>query len=486
MTSVFEVDRKGLAQILARRGKEFILLELIQNALDESVSRVVVRLEHIEGTKRHRLSVLDDSPDGFQDLAQSYTLFAPSKKKGDPEKRGRFNIGEKLVLAMCREASITSTTGHVQFDMEKGVRSRSRVPRTPEGTMFVGELVMSKAEAEHALDLARHVIVPEHVDLLIGAGSVKPRPRLASVTATLPTEVADEDGNLRRTERKTKIDVYAPLGGASPHLYEMGIPVVEFDCPWDISVAQKIPLNMDRDGVTPAYGRRVKTLVLNAMKDVLDDEESRAPWVGEALRDPNVTDEAVEAVIAARYGEDRVIADPSDPEGTKLAVSRGYTVIPAGSFDKEQWASIKRSGAALPAGQVTPSPKPYSDDGDPLKLIERDRWTPKMKEFEAYALDLAQALIGTRIHVDIASDLALSASATFGKSGRLVVNLARLGHAWFDRIGEHTDRLLIHEFAHYRVSDHLSSEYHEELCRLAAQMVSLALDDPGRLRVYRR
>ena len=33
----FEVDRKGLAKLLARRGKHFAVLELPQNALDEWV-----------------------------------------------------------------------------------------------------------------------------------------------------------------------------------------------------------------------------------------------------------------------------------------------------------------------------------------------------------------------------------------------------------------------------------------------------------------
>ena len=37
--------------------------------------------------------VEDDSPDGFRDLTEAYTIFAESYKKVDPEKRGAFNIG---------------------------------------------------------------------------------------------------------------------------------------------------------------------------------------------------------------------------------------------------------------------------------------------------------------------------------------------------------------------------------------------------------
>jgi len=35
MNTWFEVDKQGLAKILERRGKEFALFELVQNAWDE-------------------------------------------------------------------------------------------------------------------------------------------------------------------------------------------------------------------------------------------------------------------------------------------------------------------------------------------------------------------------------------------------------------------------------------------------------------------
>jgi hypothetical protein len=75
-----------------------------------------VSLTAVPGRPRTALSVEDDSPEGFRELAHAYTLFAESYEKGLPEKRGRFNLGEKLVLAMCEEATISTTTGAVHFD----------------------------------------------------------------------------------------------------------------------------------------------------------------------------------------------------------------------------------------------------------------------------------------------------------------------------------------------------------------------------------
>src|ERR1041385_905392 len=92
----FEVDKDGLARVLERKGKEFALFELIQNAWDEpGVSKVNVTLEYL-GWNKSRLVVEDDAPEGFRDLSHAFTFFADSTKKTNPEQRGRFNLGEKL------------------------------------------------------------------------------------------------------------------------------------------------------------------------------------------------------------------------------------------------------------------------------------------------------------------------------------------------------------------------------------------------------
>src|SRR5438093_6429943 len=120
----FEVDKQGLAKILERRGKEFTLFELIQNAWDEpGVSKVSVSLEY-RGWNKALLIVEDDAPEGFRDLSHAFTLFADSTKKTNPEQRGRFNLGEKLVLAICDEVTIMTTKGGLRFD--SGGRHRLR------------------------------------------------------------------------------------------------------------------------------------------------------------------------------------------------------------------------------------------------------------------------------------------------------------------------------------------------------------------------
>ena len=136
----FTVDKVGLGKLLERKGKQFVLYELIQNAWDENTSNVVVKVQRIPNSPYVTIYVSDDNPDGFKDLSHAFTLFAESNKKGDAAKRGRFNLGEKLVLALCRTASITTVTGQFIFD-ENGRRKGKQ--RTERGSIFQGEMKMT-------------------------------------------------------------------------------------------------------------------------------------------------------------------------------------------------------------------------------------------------------------------------------------------------------------------------------------------------------
>jgi hypothetical protein len=106
--SWFDVSRSGLAMLLERRGgpgggKVWMLHELISNAWDaDQVTRVDVTLEPASRVLT-RVTVSDDAPDGFADLRHAWTVFAESTRKGDPSKRGRFDLGEKTALALCDE-----------------------------------------------------------------------------------------------------------------------------------------------------------------------------------------------------------------------------------------------------------------------------------------------------------------------------------------------------------------------------------------------
>ncbi len=278
MSNWFDVDKAGLAKLVASKPRAFIVYELLQNAWDQKVTRVDVTLEPVAGTRNAQIIVADDDPDGFADLRDAYTLFAESRKKGNAEQRGRFNLGEKLVLALAKAAYIETTTGSVRFDEQGRHASRQR---RDAGSLFRATIPMTKADLEE-IDLAvKRLIPPADVATTFNGRILEPRFPVAFFNEVLPTVVADEEGVLRKTSRKTLVRVYEPAEGETAMLYEMGIPVVETGDRFHVDVQQKVPLNMDRDNVTPAYLRTIRVAVLNALHDRLDADNSGDVWVRE-------------------------------------------------------------------------------------------------------------------------------------------------------------------------------------------------------------
>jgi len=78
----FVVDQQGLAKKLARKGKEFVISELLQNAWD-APGTTECHLTCVYKRGRVVVTVEDNSPAGFTDLTHAYTLFAPSVKESD-------------------------------------------------------------------------------------------------------------------------------------------------------------------------------------------------------------------------------------------------------------------------------------------------------------------------------------------------------------------------------------------------------------------
>lgn len=472
----FDVDKNGLAKLLERRGKEFVIYELVQNAWDTDAKQVTISLVKDGPILPAVLKVVDDHPEGWKNLTHAWTLFAESEKKANPEKRGRFNLGEKLVLALCTEASIETTTGGVKFDQKGRHDLRTKLPS---GSAFTAQVKMTAAEVIEAGKAVKKLLPPAGCKTVFNGEPVKYRKPLRVVEATLPTEIADAEGILRRSARKTKIEIVATLPGEVASVYEMGIPVVESGDRWHVNVLQKVPLNADRDNVTPAYLGELRTLVLNEMHGEMTAEDASSGWARDAM-EGDVTKEATEKVLTLRFGEKRVVTDASDPEANNIAVLQGYTVIPPRAFSKEEWENVRKHGAAKPAGQVTPSPgiQIALSGGEDIKLVASEKWTEGMKKTVAYALDLATKLLGKTISTRIASKVTWPYAAWYGSS-ELTFNLGRLGHSFFNGgPGTTVDELLLHEFAHDKVANHLSEEFHDELCKLGSKLANLALSEP--------
>jgi hypothetical protein len=480
----FDVDPRGLSKLIERRGKIALLFELVANALDaDGTTHVEVLLEPEEGVPRATIIVRDNAPQGFLAMHHAWTLFAESNRKTQPHTRGRFNLGEKLVLALCTEASIVSVKDAVMFDARGRTSSRARRDR---GTEFQGIARITRAELAEIKIGLRRIIPPPGVTILVNRELLPPRLPIKSFEATLTTEIADNEGILRRSARKTTVHVYEPLPGMPPMLHELGMPVVETGDRWDVSVEQKIPLNLDRDNVPPAFLQDVRTHVVNVMHEHLNEEDANAPLVNDALADERATPGAVKRVLDLKYGERRAIFDPSDPEANMNLVADGYTLIRGGQLTGPQWSNAKKHDPGLrPSGQIRPTKKVLFGPGGKNSWVPHEKWTPEMRAVTAYSAEICRELTGFRIEVSILSDITESWAACYGSQG-LVFNLGRLGHTFFEKCShgptDSLNELLIHEIGHSLPGgdNHLATEYHEGLCNLGAKLTRLAIEEPSR------
>ena len=471
----FDVDKEGLAKIVSRRPKYFILFELLQNAWDENSKIVSLNIEKQKNSKMATITIEDDNPTGFENLKHSFTLFAESAKKSDPSKRGRFNLGEKLVLSLCNEATIISTTGGVEFSSSgrKTLRRKRDI-----GSIFKATIKMTTQEVEKAIEAVNSLIPPNDITTKVNGLKLANNTPIKVFEAQLPTEISDPDGFLKRTVRYTEVQIYENENN-NGWIYEMGIPVVETGDKYNVNVMQKVPLNIERDNVTPSYLKKLRTIVLDNTICLLKKDETVENWVSEALTDKNILESTVKTLVDKRFGDKVVSYDPSDSEANKLAVSKGYTVLHGRQLNKEQWGNIKNAGAILPAGQVTPSPKPFSDDPNakPLEVIQKNDWRKCEKDIFAKLEKLTYLLIDKKIKFILADDQKWGYNACFNKySVEMTFNRAKLGKMWFENgISEDVLRLFIHELGHYYSGDHLSSEYHDALCKIGAKLTNLAI-----------
>ena len=456
----FTVDRKGLSGIAKRQGIARLILEPIQNAWDEQVTRVDLTLEPLPNKPLAKLVVTDDSPDGFRDLAGTYTLYKESYKIGDPTKRGRFNMGEKLLLSIATEATIMSTTGTVHFTEDRGRRRSGKA--TAEGSILTATVRMTRDEIQEALDLASALIPPHGIDTFVNGKKLRHRNPIEHREVTLQSEIKGEEGGFQKTRRQTTVNVYHPLGDEVASLYEMGIPVDTIEMPFHVEVMQKVPLSMDRTSVGQAFLNDLEARVAEMTAQHLTEADAQGGWIGTALEKME-DDEAVRTVLKRRVGN-AVIFNPKTPESNKRAIDAGYAVIHGRQFSKEAWTTIKRSEAWTSSSNVFDSGMiETSPDGITPDLADED--SPAVCKLRVYAEKFIYVIAQSNARLILEDENRVTYAGCCG-SDIVTLNIANFDYTDQERV----DELLIHECAHLKEGDHLTRAFYNECCRLGARL----------------
>ena len=338
----FAVDMAGLRELEGGRDPERLAFEPVTNVFDEfrgygdpdrrRPTFCHVEVRPIEGSRDVMLDVRDDGA-GFDRAEDIWTLFAHTPKRVETGVAGRFNAGEKQMLAVARHAEIVTVVDGRLVTVRFGrkdrevIRHRDANPRP--GTTVMARMPWSKAEAERVRIALAMLIPPDGLQYTVDDMAIEPPPVTVAVRATLPT-VTMIDSVLRPTERRAMVEVRPETMGEA-WLFELGIPVcsiADTEFPYSLNVMQKVPLGMSRDSVTPAYVHRlIGSVVEAAALDgtvLLDETAADATHLKRSLdwvRRP----EALAPVAEAVFPE--ALRTSSDAASNARAAIDGRTVI---------------------------------------------------------------------------------------------------------------------------------------------------------------
>ena len=456
----FEVSKEGLKELQLGKPKHFVARELIQNAWDEETKNCVFDTWWSRGLCI--ICVSDDSPEGFKDLRDAFTLFSSTSKRKDPSKRGRFNIGEKQAFAICESATITTTKGTIIFDQSGRTQNNEK---TKKGSSIEVRIKMTEDEFDEMIGMVKSYLTPRNIEFWVNGEQIHYRKPFKIITASLPTEI-ERNKILKRVQRQTKIHILKSRT-ETRRLYEMGIPITEIDCEFDIDVQQKIPLSIDRDTVPQSYLSSLFAEVLNRTFEDIDSEDSSQVWIRQATGDKRIKAEAIKEVIKKRFGEKVVVANPFDKSSIDDAISDGYKVITGNELSKEEWENVRKADAVPSSSELFGKSFVGSTPVKP---------TPAMLRVSELTKKIAKRCLGISVNVHF-REWEGSTGAQYGDK-TVTFNVRSLGIKFFQEpVSKHVLDLIIHELAHEK-GRHTEKIYHETLTKIAGELIMTALEEP--------
>ena len=441
----FTVDKDGLREATGHLPPERLVFELIQNALDENSTTCTVAIEHIR--KITQVTVRDDNPDGFKDLRDGYTLFRTTSKRADPTKRGRFNLGEKIVIARALKAIIATTKGTISFD-DKG-RHQHQTKSTAGSCITVQLPRWSDTATRQALTMLRRIYVPKGYTLRINHECVPHREPLKVTTTTLPTEITRvRDGVpvMTRTKRKTKVHFHkAPDEQA--YLCEMGLPICKLDGQYDADVQQKVPQSQDRTLVSDSYLQDIYAEMLTAFEDDLDEQDLGSAAVRAALEDERVSPVVAKKVFHTQFGDNAVIQSPFDPDANQEAARAGATIVSGRTFGATVNNKLRSAGIQTTSEAFSRNRDQLARDGNLPQGFQEVKERAEYGSMRQYANYLSQLIHGRSVDVRFGYWLGNTA-ALYTHGGQITINVRCVGADKMAKPISNCTSLLLHELCH--------------------------------------
>ena len=434
----FEISTEGFRELQQGRSPWSLIKELVQNVWDEAPQATICNLTIIPDTRPgHTLITVEDDGPGFANHEHAYVLMAPTSKRSDPTKRGRFNTGEKEAISVATEATITTKAKTIHFP-ESGGRVVTDNDQS-KGTTITLAMPWDPSSIPELLTML-HRFIPTDCRLVVNGNEIPMRTPLKIHPATLPTIIQSATGQpMRYRNRKTAIHILEPLDKPG-WIYEMGIPIQPTDLPYDVNVTQKVPMPPNRDTVGQPYLKHVSAEVLNAMYEAMPTTSFADTWVRTGIEDNRATDQAIIATKESRYGE-KVVMWSSKTDANLKAAEAGYQVVHPRSLSPEERTKLTGVAGVRSANEIF---KTIPPTGPPIEP------TPPLRAFSNWVDRIAAfaAIKPTVIYVNSPKANFEGACSANTQTPIVTFNTAKLTPHWFASRGPAQLALVIHELAH--------------------------------------
>lgn len=355
--NLFEVDANGLREVIGGQDSWRQAIELVANVFDEFRGYDDDRKKPVycevtltkEGKNPAVLTVEDDGA-GFSNVADVWTFFRSTDKRESTSVSGRFNAGEKQLLAMAIEATVLTNNNKVVFKDGQRKHTQHKKPQH-EGTKITASFPWTHTEFDIAVEQLRTVIPPQGLHYVVNGELIQAPQQIATARVSLPTVLlqnVDGVSALRECYRQTNVQVLRAdvMDGTQPTLYELGVPVVplEHEFPYSLNVEQKIPVPLTRDVVSKTYiekliGRVLQSTALDGIK-LLTDENADATFIKASFA--HIQDADALAMVTADVFPNAVQWS-SDTQANAMAALDGVTVLTRGKFGKETLKRLKQN-----------------------------------------------------------------------------------------------------------------------------------------------
>ena len=461
------IDVQGWISQNRGRNPWELFREVLQNSMDaveEQGSEI-----HVQFNSRKREIVVKDDGPGYSELQHAWTVYGGDKGE-DPTKRGRFSRGIKETVAGVEFISVKTTSGYVEFHVDHENEDYRREVDEDVTTEQGTEVTMrnSEWELEEYTEMREYVNelwVPEGMEITVdvAGGSRKDKKHtepIATYKTSLPTVVV-KDGVMDETYRTCEVQVRHMISSGDGTVFEMGIPVGEWEGKYDVNVTQRVPMAEQRNEPDSGFMRSFRRKFVENMLGEITDGELRNDWVVKAIDSAVVDDDIKEEWVSRVMGDKVVIS--SDEKSDDKCKQRGYDVVDTNTMGLSKRSVVK--DVVQEASEVHSEITKRQEEQIPMTQ-EQEEWVNGMLEMVDGIVDTSELSVEMwELGIDPTGNMTKADANRHAKVIRLNANADSWEESTPEAVGT-----FVHELAHMKCNGH-SLKWASEMQRIFSEVL---------------